>query len=560
MVAGVLVLLIVLISIIGTATYLSLRSFLYDRLDQQVSTSAALNAGALRGSFVPQSGPNVIRLVYAGEPMWVDFVHSNGQQEPFGIEPSAGGHLNSLVLSDSQVQRFIAHPNRTMSINSNGQPLRAQSVASNDGNYMVIGLSTGEVQRTLHRLVVLEIIIGLIVLALAAALTSWGIRVGLRPLRRVTRTAQEGTAELGPDGSGLERRVSVEGAAVEVEQVAQSVNTLLHTVETEFAARVRSEQRMRQFLADASHELRTPLTSIRGYAELARLRRGQTDEAGPEAEADDSMRRIEVEGTRMSRLVEDLLVLARGDQGAVLRREPVEVDLLLSEAVSAVHSAHPDREFVIAPSGGLEVIGDRDQLLRVLINLATNAAIHTPASGPIRLEAFAAGAALVGLRVIDAGPGLPPEEAAHVFERFWRADKARSRTKGGSGLGMAIVAQIVQTHGGTVRFDSSVQDGTTVTVLLPARPPATQAWPGQQALPPQAPPPASRQGPSPAPWQGPPAPGPQPPPGQGRQPPPAQGQQPPPAQGQQPSLPPGWSADPVGAPAGYRPPPPTRQN
>ena len=195
------------------------------------------------------------------------------------------------------------------------------------------------------------------------------------------------TAELGPDGSGLDRRVPVEGAAVEVEQVAQSVNTLLHAVETEFAARVRSEQRMRQFLADASHELRTPLTSIRGYAELARLR-GQLAGADPDAEADDSMRRIEVEGTRMSRLVEDLLVLARGDQGSGAaagagRGGPAAVRGGQRGAFGAPGAGVRDR-----PSGGLEVIGDRDQLLRVLINLATNAAIHTPPSGPIRLEAF----------------------------------------------------------------------------------------------------------------------------------------------------------------------------
>jgi two-component system OmpR family sensor kinase len=176
----------------------------------------------------------------------------------------------------------------------------------------------------------------------------------------------------------------------------------------------------------------------------------------------------------MSRLVEDLLVLARGDQGAVLRREPVDVDKLLAEAANAVSSAHPERELSIVNSGGTVVIGDRDQLLRVLINLVTNAAVHTSAPGPIRLEAIAgrtpAGDA-VALRVIDTGPGLSQDEAAHVFERFWRADKARSRAKGGSGLGMAIVAQIVAAHGGHVEFDSSVEGGTTVTVTLPLRPP-----------------------------------------------------------------------------------------
>jgi two-component system OmpR family sensor kinase len=529
LVAGVLVLLILLISITSSATYLALRSFLYGRLDQQVGTSARQNAGALRDHFL--GVPGDFPLVYAGEPLWIDLIDSDGQQPGFRIEGSAQHAITRLQLSDDLVQRFIAHPNRTLSVSADGEPLHAQAVGGADGNFVVIGLSTREVERTLHRLVVLEIVIGLTVLALAAALTSWGVRVGLRPLRRVTRTAQEVTAELGPDGSGLDRRVPVEGAAVEVEQVARSVNTLLQAVETEFAARVRSEQRMRQFLADASHELRTPLTSIRGYAELARLR-GQAAGEDPDAEADDSMRRIEVEGTRMSRLVEDLLVLARGDQGAVLRREPVEVDSLLAEAAGAVQSAHPDRDFEVLGPGGLEVVGDHDQLLRVLINLATNAAIHTPPSGPIRLEASAgpAGPAgpLVALRVVDAGPGLPPEEAAHVFERFWRADKARSRIKGGSGLGMAIVAQIVQAHGGSVRFDSSVDRGTTVTVLLPA---------SSRPVPPGYPPPPPGYGATQPYWPA----------------PPRQPDQPPESR-------PAGVPEPAAGPAAYPPLPPARQN
>ncbi|MDQ2836393.1 MAG: HAMP domain-containing histidine kinase [Actinomycetota bacterium] len=460
---GVVLLVAVLSSVTATVTYLSLRSFLYNQLDQQVSASAAANANSIRQSFANPDSGNQINLVFTGERLWLNLINSDGSVPQIFIKPTQRNEFAVLDLPADRAQRFIAHTNKIMTVESGGEPLHAQSVAVNDGNFVVIGLSTRQVGRTLHRLVLLELVIGGAVIAIAAILTSWGVRVGLRPLRRVTRTAQEVTAELGPDGSGLERRVPVNGASIEVEEVATSVNTLLHAVETEFAARVRSEERMRQFLADASHELRTPLTSIRGYAELARLRGESTDSP------DDSMHRIEVEGTRMSRLVEDLLVLARGDQGTITHREPVQVDQLLSEAVSAVHSAHPDREFSIALSGGMVVIGDHDQLLRVLINLATNAAIHTPPDGPIRLEAIAGrtplGAA-VALRVIDAGPGLPADEAAHVFERFWRADKARSRAKGGSGLGMAIVAQIVAAHGGTVQFESSVQAGTTVTVTL----------------------------------------------------------------------------------------------
>ncbi|MCW2521866.1 MAG: sensor histidine kinase, partial [Frankiales bacterium] len=306
---------------------------------------------------------------------------------------------------------------------------------------------------------------GAAAVALAAGLTTWGVRVGLNPLRRVTRTAQEVTAELGPDGAGLERRVPETDPYTEVGQVASSVNTLLSAVQNEFAARVRSEDRMRQFLADASHELRTPLTSIRGYAELSRLQ-GQSSN-----DADDPMRRIEVEGTRMSRLVEDLLVLARGDdKSSEARRDRIDVDGLLSDALASSHAAHPEREYVLGGPSHAIVLGDRDQLLRLLLNLLNNEAVHNEPERPIQLQGVpgrtTAGPA-VALQVIDGGPGLDPVEATHVFERFWRADKARSRAKGGSGLGMAIVAQIAAAHGGEVNFESSVEAGTRVTVTLP---------------------------------------------------------------------------------------------
>jgi two-component system OmpR family sensor kinase len=250
-----------------------------------------------------------------------------------------------------------------------------------------------------------------------------------------------------------------------VGQLAESMNTLLSAVETQFAARLAHEEQMRQFLADASHELRTPLTSIRGYAELARMQREQggttdtVDTAG-------NLERIESEGTRMSRLVDDLLTLARTDQGAEPQREWVEVDDLLDEAISGVRAAYPARQIDVTSVPGLTVVGDRDQLMRVVRNLITNAAVHTRPDGPISVTATRDVNWAV-LRIADSGPGLPPEAAAHVFERFWRADKSRARARGGSGLGLAIVASIVQAHGGNVRFDSTVEHGSAVTVTLP---------------------------------------------------------------------------------------------
>ncbi|HEX8092227.1 sensor histidine kinase [Jatrophihabitans sp.] len=479
---GVVSLLLVVVTITSATTYFLLRPFLLQRLDQQVNSVATGNATNIRGCVLsrilspgnvclvggPSSGQAAQLATTQRE--WITGFDSDGNAV-INVSSASSAGLSLLDLSDHQRDEILADPGKVRTIaTTDDVRLRItarQFQVPRDTITVVTGLSMEEVDHTLQRLLVLELAVGAGAVLLAAGLTSWGVRVGLRPLTRVTATAQEVTAELSPDGSGLDRRVPDADPGTEVGQVAASVNTLLQAVQTEFAARVRSEERMRQFLADASHELRTPLTSIRGYAELSRLQGHATDPA------DDSMRRIEVEGTRMSRLVEDLLVLARGDQATATRREPVEVDMLLAEAAHAVSSAYPDRPLSIVASGGTVVIGDRDQLLRVLINLATNAAVHTPA-GPIRLEAIPghtpAGEA-VALRVIDTGPGLPPAEAAHVFERFWRADKARSRAKGGSGLGMAIVAQIVESHGGHVQFDSSVEHGTIVTVTLPLHPP-----------------------------------------------------------------------------------------
>jgi two-component system OmpR family sensor kinase len=180
----------------------------------------------------------------------------------------------------------------------------------------------------------------------------------------------------------------------------------------------------------------------------------------------DNMARIEAEGTRMSRLVDDLLTLARTDQGGEHQHAMVDVGTVLEEAVDGVRAAYPERRIDVTAEQGLDVVGDRDQLMRVVRNLATNAAVHTHPGGPIRVTGVHEGGFVV-LRVSDAGPGLPPEEAAHVFERFWRADKARSRSQGGSGLGMSIVAALVQEHGGQVQFDSTIEGGSTVTVRLP---------------------------------------------------------------------------------------------
>ncbi|HJQ43338.1 MAG TPA: HAMP domain-containing sensor histidine kinase [Jatrophihabitantaceae bacterium] len=459
LVTGVVALVVVLVLATGIGTYYSLSSYLNNRLDQQVRSAvstASLNELFSGGDPFPTTG------LRAPQQIWATALDPTSNQ--VFVEPRKG-FAEAMQLSASDRSFLAAHANVTRTIRTvDGHELRVttRNVLVNQTIPVtaVVGLSTSEVNHTLRRLLELELLIGAVAVALALAATTYGVRYSLRHLYGVTRTARQVAAELSPQGTGLDRRVDVAEPESEVGQVAESMNTLLSAVETQFAARIASEDRMRQFLADASHELRTPLTSIRGYAELARM---QKQHGG---EGEDNLARIESEGTRMSRLVDDLLTLARNDQGTEPHREIIDFSDLVDEAVAGVRAAHPQRTIGFDAPGEVSVIGDRDQLMRVVLNLVTNAAVHTRPDGPIRVSVTTEGADAV-LRVVDSGPGLNTEDAAKVFERFWRADKARSRARGGSGLGMAIVASIIWAHGGSVDFRSTIETGSTVTVRLP---------------------------------------------------------------------------------------------
>jgi two-component system OmpR family sensor kinase len=494
LVVGVVALVIMVVVAAGGATYAALGSFLTDRLNQQVGSAAANNLAGnnLRVSLacitvapstcqLSVQGPNSTNSTSSGQTlrgvqrMWFDLLDANGNSLPLR---SDSPDLVVLNLSSSERAAIVASPTayRRLSVGGQAVQLTARTITTTAGTYYaVVGLSRDDINNTLQRLLKIELAIGASAALLALLATSIGVRLSLRPLHRVTSTARAVTAELSPEGAGLDRRVPVSEPNTEVGQLAASVNTLLSAVGTQFAARVESEQRMRQFMADASHELRTPLTSIRGYAELARMQRTFEERSGnPDAaiaaRASDAeaLSRIESEGTRMTRLVDDLLTLARGDTGAPVQSAPVDVSELIDEALEGARAGYPQRPFSTTASPGTMVRGDHDQLLRVLRNLITNAAIHTAPERPIQVTAVRDTGEVV-IRVIDGGPGLPPEQAARVFERFWRSDSSRARTSGGSGLGLAIVASIVTAHGGTVHFASTVEAGSVVTITLPAR-------------------------------------------------------------------------------------------
>jgi two-component system OmpR family sensor kinase len=480
LVTGVVALVILVVVASGVATYAALGSFLTDRLDQQIDSyvpayQRPLAQCVVQGSctFGPTTGGGAggFAASRTTSRSWFAIIEPNGTQLPITADPDS--ETIPAILSAGQRSSLIAaaggHRSTTFGGKSVRVSVRELQTTAGTTYYEVVGLSTDEVTNTLNRLLVIELIFGGSAVLIALLATAFGVRLSLRPLHRVTNTARAVTAELSPEGAGLDRRVGVTDTDTEVGQLAESVNTLLGAVETQFAARLESEQRMRQFMADASHELRTPLTSIRGYAELARMRRALDPNREPGAQDGDAdaMDRIESEGTRMSRLVDDLLTLARGDIGAPIEAVPVDIAELMDDAVDGVRAAHPRRFIDVAAQNGLVVYGDHDQLLRAIRNLVTNAAVHTAPNGPIWVTANSTGEHIV-IQVRDAGPGLPPEQAAHVFERFWRSDSSRARSSGGSGLGLAIVASIVQAHGGGIRFDSSVAGGSTVTISLPA--------------------------------------------------------------------------------------------
>jgi two-component system, OmpR family, sensor kinase len=331
---------------------------------------------------------------------------------------------------------------------------------------VVVGLPSSEITRTLTSLLTRGLLLAAAGVLLAGAAGFVLVRRQLRPLREVAATAHE-VADL-PLATGdinLTTRVPAHltDERTEVGQVGSALNSMLAHVESSLEARHRSEQQVRQFVADASHELRTPLSTITGYTELARKRPG---DAGVQETA---LTKIEAESGRMTSLVEDLLLLARLDAGRPLERQPVDVSRLMVEAVSDARVLSGDHHWRLdLPDHAMEVVGDELRLHQVVTNLLTNARRYTPAGTTVTVRVRRG-----GISVHDDGPGFPPDLVGTAFERFARGDASRTRAgQGGVGLGLSLVKAIAVAHGGSVRLESTPGD-TTVTVLLPGLTEAT---------------------------------------------------------------------------------------
>jgi two-component system OmpR family sensor kinase len=360
-----------------------------------------------------------------------------------------------------------------------GPSWRVMAVPRRDGHSRVTAISMSDVEGTVRQLGLIVVAAGGGALAVVGVVCYWLVRRSLRPLGEIERTARHIA------GGDLSRRVPQWPGTTEVGKLGRALNGMLGQIEkavrereaaaesarrSATAAR-RSEEVMRRFMADASHELRTPLTSIRGFAELYRL--------GGHKDLDEAVRlldRIEGQAARMSLLVEDMLLLARLDQRRGLDLRPVDLLSLAATAVIDAQTLAPDRRIELVRlgdgDGPVMVTGDESRLGQVIGNLVSNALAHTPPGTPFRVAVGVRGGQAV-LEVADEGPGFGPEVAERVFERFYRADPARST--GGSGLGLAIAATLVEAHGGTITADADPGKGATFTVTLPPAQPAPSA-------------------------------------------------------------------------------------
>jgi two-component system, OmpR family, sensor kinase len=470
LVLGVIVLAALGLAVADIATYTSLRSFLFHRTD--VSLDAA-HPGVERALFQLGPGPALPvaarrdALTAAAPGDYVEVRKVNGQVVVKGLisqfpgeKVPPGPRLPTTIAlpassgGDRDRTRYF-----TASALSGGDRYRVRaSIEPESSSYvLLIAAPLNGVDSTLNRLLLIELFVTGGVLVALGGLGLWVVRLGLRPLEAIGTTAAAIAA------GDLSRRVERADDRTEVGRLGLALNAMLGQIETAFKAREASERRLRRFVADASHELRTPLAAVRAYAEL--FTRGA--DRRPEDLAR-SMGGITRESERMSMLVEDLLLLARLDEGRPLEREPVDLDRVVGDAVETARAVDPGRPLTLT-SEPVQVLGDSERLRQIIDNLLSNARAHTPAETPVTVSVGQEGAEAY-VEVSDSGQGLDPDELGRVFERFYRADESRSRASGGVGLGLSIVAAVAEAHGGSVSAVSELGKGATFRIMLPLVP------------------------------------------------------------------------------------------
>ncbi|MFC4222731.1 HAMP domain-containing sensor histidine kinase [Lysinibacter cavernae] len=470
--------------LICVVSVLTLRTSLMERLDQQLSASferasSQVTGTGPTGGMLPAPGeqliPSAERILYGpaqAEGTLALVVNDGTITQGYFDEYGQIASLNTEQLTKLSTLKIDGKP-YTMDLGSGLGDYRLMGGHGNNVAF-VVGTPMNDVNGTVSQLTWTVGIIATIAAAIVALVAATFIRAAMRPLERVSAAAVR-VSQLELDRGSVENfePVSTDGveADSEVGQVVTAFNTMLDNVGTALVAREQSENKVRRFVADASHELRTPLASIRGYSELIRRIGGDSN-----PDITRSLERIESESIRMTGLVEDLLLLARLDEGRELVRGDVDLSQIVLDAVSDAIVTSPDHEWELELADEpVHIIGDSARLSQVVVNLVANARTHTPAGTEVTVSLETVeenGSSCARLVVADNGQGIDPERVDHLFERFVRADESRARTTGSTGLGLAIVEAIVHAHDGTVSVTSKPGD-TRFTVTLPSVRPST---------------------------------------------------------------------------------------
>ncbi|MFI7297194.1 sensor histidine kinase [Streptomyces sp. NPDC050121] len=441
---------------------MAMRHYLLDQVDSGlVKTRASLGSsqltmrqidslsvlGFVRDRLLPEYGDDRP----APESLFTALDGKGAAMPLFGIRPTDAQRGLADAVDDPGALIRDSDPH---DVTVHGAAYRVTATRLSDGTYILLATSTDALDKGIAQALKLDLAVGTLLLALLACLTMWSVRRRMRPLEDMVETS---TAIAEGD---LTRRVPCSHHPTqEVEQLRLALNSMLHQVESAYRTRERSAAQLRRFVADASHELRTPLSAIRGYLQLY--------DQGMLVEPDERQRawdRMNGEVGRMGRLVDELLTLARLDQRPELRLRNVDVSRLMRDAAQDLRAQQPERPVTVDAEGALLVRADESGLRQVLGNLVANVRTHTPADVPVRLGAQRVDG-VVRLSVEDKGPGLGAEDAARVFDRFFRAGGGA-----GSGLGLAIVQGVVEAHGGEVSVRTARGEGLEVTVELPTRP------------------------------------------------------------------------------------------
>lgn len=454
LVAVVVLLLAAALAASGVIVNVLLRNYLLARTDDELQTYGGIVSELSYtnpGSQVIQ--PNfTVRLTRPDGSSGVTFVDAATEKD---FVPA----LPDLKATDPRVVGKV--PFTVSSADEEGPHWRVRAGVNQRGDAVYeVAVPLRQMEETLNRVVTDAALIGLGVLTASVIIGWYAVRRAFRPLTRIEDTAAAIAA------GDLTQRVPEHTTSDEVASLSRSLNAMLSQIEQSFAIREASEERMRQFVADASHELRTPLATVKGYAELYR----QGAVSRPE-DVKSAFGRIESEAQRMGSLVQDLLVLARLDEERPLAHDDVDLAVLAGDAQQDARALAPDRHVrllgVGGPLGPVHVVGDEPQLRQVMTNLVGNALNHTPSGTPVEVAVGHAPSGAAVIEVRDHGHGIDPTRARRVFERFYRTDPSRSRSQGGSGLGLAIVAAIVAAHHGEVGVTQTPGGGATFVVELP---------------------------------------------------------------------------------------------